>query len=168
MEIITPKDSVGTLMELCQGRRGDFVDMQFLTETRTTLIYELPLALVSPHPVLSSLVHACMLFIAICVLHHDPTLALSPACFMLRAMDCPAVCCIIRLTIPVANEQDVPPLFVAGPMHLSLHAPLHLSVHTVVGALVHSMVQQIDWLVGCWIDGWIDGLMDGWMDGLID
>lgn len=48
MEIITPKDSVGTLMELCQGRRGDFVDMQFLTETRTTLIYELPLALVSP------------------------------------------------------------------------------------------------------------------------
>ena len=52
MEIITPKDSVGTLMELCQARRGDFIDMQFLTETRTTLIYELPLALVSPfsHP----------------------------------------------------------------------------------------------------------------------
>ena len=48
MEIITPKDSVGTLMELCQARRGDFIDMQFLTETRTTLIYELPLALVSP------------------------------------------------------------------------------------------------------------------------
>ncbi len=47
MEIITPKDSVGTLMELCQARRGDFIDMQFLTETRTTLIYELPLALVS-------------------------------------------------------------------------------------------------------------------------
>ncbi|DBA76578.1 TPA: hypothetical protein ACH3X2_008633 [Trebouxia sp. C0005] len=46
MEIITPKDSVGTLMDLCQARRGDFIDMQFLTETRTTLIYELPLALV--------------------------------------------------------------------------------------------------------------------------
>ena len=44
MEIITPKDHVGTLMELCQGRRGEFIDMQFLTETRTTLIYELPLA----------------------------------------------------------------------------------------------------------------------------
>lgn len=44
MEIITPKDYVGTLMELCQGRRGEFIDMQFLTETRTTLIYELPLA----------------------------------------------------------------------------------------------------------------------------
>ncbi len=50
MEIITPKDSVGTLMELCQARRGDFIDMQFLTETRTTLIYELPLALVSLQP----------------------------------------------------------------------------------------------------------------------
>jgi len=34
-------------MELCQARRGGFIDMQFLTETRTTLIYELPLALVS-------------------------------------------------------------------------------------------------------------------------
>ena len=44
MEIITPKDHVGTLMELCQGQRGEFIDMQFLTETRTTLIYELPLA----------------------------------------------------------------------------------------------------------------------------
>ena len=44
MEVITPKEYVGTLMELCQGRRGEFIDMQFLTETRTTLIYELPLA----------------------------------------------------------------------------------------------------------------------------
>ena len=48
MEIITPKDHVGTLMELCQARRGDFVDMQYLTETRTTIIYELPLAQVLP------------------------------------------------------------------------------------------------------------------------
>ncbi len=44
MEVITPKDFVGPLMELCQARRGDFVDMQFLTEARTTLIYNLPLA----------------------------------------------------------------------------------------------------------------------------
>lgn len=49
MEIITPKDYVGSLMELCQGRRGDFVDMQYLTEHRTTLIYNLPLAEVG-HP----------------------------------------------------------------------------------------------------------------------
>ncbi|KAK9866687.1 hypothetical protein WJX84_001639, partial [Apatococcus fuscideae] len=44
MEIITPKEFVGALMELSQARRGDFVDMQFLTEARTTLIYNLPLA----------------------------------------------------------------------------------------------------------------------------
>ena len=57
MEIITPKDHVGTLMELCQGRRGEFIDMQFLTETRTTLIYELPLANVCSY---IRLHHACM------------------------------------------------------------------------------------------------------------
>ena len=57
MEIITPKDHVGTLMELCQGRRGEFIDMQFLTETRTTLIYELPLANVRS---CIRLHHACM------------------------------------------------------------------------------------------------------------
>ena len=51
MEIITPKDFVGPLMELSQARRGDFVDMQFLTEARTTLIYNLPLAEASlSHP----------------------------------------------------------------------------------------------------------------------
>ena len=31
-------------MDLCQTRRGDFKDMKFLTEGRTTLVYELPLA----------------------------------------------------------------------------------------------------------------------------
>ncbi|MGB5900297.1 MAG: translation elongation factor 4 [Geitlerinemataceae cyanobacterium] len=44
MEIMTPEVYVGTLMELCQGRRGEFKDMKYLTTTRTTLIYELPLA----------------------------------------------------------------------------------------------------------------------------
>ena len=44
MEIITPKDYVGKLMELAQQRRGEFIDMQFLTEARTTLSYDLPLA----------------------------------------------------------------------------------------------------------------------------
>lgn len=47
MEIITPADYVGSLMELAQQRRGEFVDMQYLTEARTTLVYELPLAEVS-------------------------------------------------------------------------------------------------------------------------
>lgn len=44
VDIITPEEFVGTLMELCQTRRGDFQDMKYLTPGRTTLIYELPLA----------------------------------------------------------------------------------------------------------------------------
>lgn len=44
VEMITPETYVGTLMELCQGRRGVFVDMKYFTQTRTALIYELPLA----------------------------------------------------------------------------------------------------------------------------
>ena len=44
MEIITPKDYVGPLMELAQNRRGEFIDMRFLTEARTTLLYDVPLA----------------------------------------------------------------------------------------------------------------------------
>jgi translation elongation factor EF-4 len=44
MEIITPKDYVGPIMELAQQRRGEFIDMTYLTETRTTLVYDLPLA----------------------------------------------------------------------------------------------------------------------------
>lgn len=44
MEIITPKDYVGPLMELAQNRRGEFIDMKFLTEARTTLLYDVPLA----------------------------------------------------------------------------------------------------------------------------
>jgi GTP-binding protein LepA len=44
MEMITPEEFVGTLMELCQSRRGEFKDMKYLTQGRTTLVYELPLA----------------------------------------------------------------------------------------------------------------------------
>jgi GTP-binding protein LepA len=44
VEIITPETYVGTLMELCQNRRGVFKDMKYFTQTRTNLIYELPLA----------------------------------------------------------------------------------------------------------------------------
>ena len=42
-EIITPKDFVGNIMEICQNRRGTYVDMKYLDENRVTLIYELPL-----------------------------------------------------------------------------------------------------------------------------
>ena len=44
LEIITPGEYTGTLMELGQNRRGIFVEMKYLTPTRTTIIYELPLA----------------------------------------------------------------------------------------------------------------------------
>jgi len=44
VEMITPETYVGTLMELCQNRRGVFKDMRYLAQGRTTLIYELPLA----------------------------------------------------------------------------------------------------------------------------
>ncbi|UOF88909.1 translation elongation factor 4 [Fodinisporobacter ferrooxydans] len=41
--VIVPRDFVGTVMELCQEKRGTYVDMKYLDETRVTLIYELPL-----------------------------------------------------------------------------------------------------------------------------
>ncbi|WP_008318888.1 translation elongation factor 4 [Leptolyngbya sp. PCC 6406] len=44
VDMITPEEFVGALMELCQGRRGDFKDMKYLAQGRTSLIYELPLA----------------------------------------------------------------------------------------------------------------------------
>jgi GTP-binding protein LepA len=44
VDMITPEAYVGTLMELCQNRRGVFKDMKYLTQGRTTLTYELPLA----------------------------------------------------------------------------------------------------------------------------
>lgn len=44
LEIMTPPVYTGTLMELCQSRRGTFKDMRYTTQERTTLIYEVPLA----------------------------------------------------------------------------------------------------------------------------
>ena len=41
--IITPKDYVGGIMEMCQNRRGIYVDMKYLDENRVSLIYEMPL-----------------------------------------------------------------------------------------------------------------------------
>ncbi|MEW9667338.1 translation elongation factor 4 [Ammoniphilus sp. 3BR4] len=42
--IMVPKDFVGAIMELCQGKRGDFIDMQYIDENRVQIIYEMPLA----------------------------------------------------------------------------------------------------------------------------
>ncbi len=42
--IIVPKEYVGQVMELCNDRRGRFDHMEYLSEERPLLIYELPLA----------------------------------------------------------------------------------------------------------------------------
>ncbi len=41
--IMSPTDYVGNIMELCQERRGIFIDMKYLDETRVSIHYELPL-----------------------------------------------------------------------------------------------------------------------------
>lgn len=41
--IMVPKEFVGNVMELCQNRRGIYIDMTYLDETRVSIKYELPL-----------------------------------------------------------------------------------------------------------------------------
>jgi len=41
--IIVPTEHVGSMMELCQGRRADFVDMKYLSPERVEMHYRLPL-----------------------------------------------------------------------------------------------------------------------------
>ena len=41
--IITPTEFVGNIMELCQERRGTYIDMKYLDATRTQIHYEMPL-----------------------------------------------------------------------------------------------------------------------------
>jgi len=42
-EILSPKEYVGNIMEICQNRRGIYIDMKYLDENRVTIIYEMPL-----------------------------------------------------------------------------------------------------------------------------
>ena len=42
-EIMLPKEFVGNVMEICQDRRGNYLDMKYLDSSRVTLEYELPL-----------------------------------------------------------------------------------------------------------------------------
>ncbi|CAM3587502.1 translation elongation factor 4 [Erysipelothrix anatis] len=42
-EIIVPSEYVGSVMELCQNKRGIYVDMQALDATRMNIIYHMPL-----------------------------------------------------------------------------------------------------------------------------
>lgn len=42
--IMTPKEYVGPIMELCQEKRGIYLDLQYFDDTRMILVYELPLS----------------------------------------------------------------------------------------------------------------------------
>ncbi|MYL63010.1 elongation factor 4 [Bacillus hwajinpoensis] len=42
--IMAPNDYVGAIMELCQGKRGDFIDMQYMDESRVNIVYHIPLS----------------------------------------------------------------------------------------------------------------------------
>lgn len=41
--ILTPKEYVGSIMELCQNRRGNYIDMEYLDPNRVQLNYFMPL-----------------------------------------------------------------------------------------------------------------------------
>ena len=44
VDVMVPKDFVGAVMELSQDKRGVFIDMQYITKTRVTITYDIPLA----------------------------------------------------------------------------------------------------------------------------
>ena len=58
IDMITPKDYIGPLMELAQDRRGEFKEMKFITENRASITYHLPLAEVAS-AILSPLHRLC-------------------------------------------------------------------------------------------------------------
>lgn len=42
-DIMVPREYVGSIMEICQERRGRLVNMEYITQTRVNLHYEMPL-----------------------------------------------------------------------------------------------------------------------------
>ncbi|MBR2891549.1 MAG: translation elongation factor 4 [Bacilli bacterium] len=42
--IMVPNDYVGSIMEICQNKRGTFVDMKYIDDTRVSLAYKMPLS----------------------------------------------------------------------------------------------------------------------------
>lgn len=42
--MMTPKEYVGAIMELCQKKRGVYLDMQYIDDSRMNLVYEIPLS----------------------------------------------------------------------------------------------------------------------------
>lgn len=44
VNLFTPNEYVGALMDLCESKRGDFINMQYLDKTRVNLEYHIPLS----------------------------------------------------------------------------------------------------------------------------
>lgn len=42
--IMTPSDYVGTIMELCQAKRGEYMDIEYIDDSRRNVIYAIPLS----------------------------------------------------------------------------------------------------------------------------
>lgn len=42
--IVVPNDYVGSVMELCQNKRGEFINMEYIDTNRVTITYEMPLS----------------------------------------------------------------------------------------------------------------------------
>lgn len=42
--IMTPTDYIGPIMELCQGKRGEYIEIDYIDDSRVNVIYEIPLA----------------------------------------------------------------------------------------------------------------------------
>jgi GTP-binding protein LepA len=44
ISIFTPSEYIGPIMELCQDKRGTFINMEYLDDTRVTIYYDIPLS----------------------------------------------------------------------------------------------------------------------------
>ena len=42
--MMAPTEFVGAIMEICQNKRGNFIDMKYIEETRVSINYEIPLS----------------------------------------------------------------------------------------------------------------------------
>ncbi|MFB7637885.1 translation elongation factor 4 [Peribacillus butanolivorans] len=42
--MMAPTEFVGAIMEICQNKRGNFIDMEYIDETRVSIHYEIPLS----------------------------------------------------------------------------------------------------------------------------
>lgn len=64
--MMVPNDYVGAVMELCQRKRGQFINMDYLDDIRVNIVYEIPLSevvlisLINLNPTLKVMLHLIM------------------------------------------------------------------------------------------------------------